>query len=234
MPGGRLTHEERRQIAAGLTDGLTYSEIAGRLQRPVSTITREVTRNGGAGGYDADRAHHATAIRARRRRPAAPPPAPAVLDGRDPRTTGELEETFTAMLVDTGLSRTAARVLVSLYVTDSGSLTAAELVQRLQVSPASVSKAVGLLEQHQLIRRERDPRRRRDRYVIDGDILYPSWMASARRNAQLAAAALHGAEALDPASPAGARLKSMGRLLQHLSNEMIRAAEHWHDTFDDR
>ncbi|RSM98198.1 MarR family transcriptional regulator [Nonomuraea sp. WAC 01424] len=234
MPGGRLTHEERRQIAAGLADGLTYSEIAGRLQRPVSTITREVTRNGGAGGYEADRAHHATAIRARRRRPAVPPPAPAVLDGRDPRTTGELEETFTAMLVDTGLSRTAARVLVSLYVTDSGSLTAAELVQRLQVSPASVSKAVGRLEQHQLIRRERDPRRRRDRYVIDGDILYPSWMASARRNAQLAAAALHGAEALDPASPAGARLKSMGRLLQHLSNEMIRAAENWHDTFDDR
>ncbi|NRQ37016.1 MarR family transcriptional regulator [Nonomuraea sp. NN258] len=232
MPGGRLSHEERRHIAAGLADGLTYSEIAVRLHRPVSTITREVARNGGAAGYDADRAHQATAIRARRSMPAAPPPVPDVLDGRDPRTIRELEEHFTAMLVDTGLPRTAARVLVSLYITDSGSLTAAELVQRLQVSPASVSKAVGRLEQHQLIRRERDPRRRRDRYVIDGDILYPSWMASARKNARLAAAALHGAEALDPATPAGARLKNMGRLLQHLSNDMIRAAEHWHDTFD--
>jgi len=31
---GRLTYEERRRIAAGLADGLAYTEIARRLDRP--------------------------------------------------------------------------------------------------------------------------------------------------------------------------------------------------------
>ncbi|MFD0467350.1 MarR family transcriptional regulator [Nonomuraea thailandensis] len=158
MPGGRLTHDERQVIAQGLADGHTYTEIARRLQRPVSTVTREVIRNGGAGDYRADRAHDATATRARRGKTLQPRPAPAADEhGRDPETMKALEERFTAMMVDTGLTHTPARVLACLYITDSGSLTAAELVQRLQVSPASISKAVGQLEQQRLIRRERDP-----------------------------------------------------------------------------
>ncbi|MFF5210021.1 MarR family winged helix-turn-helix transcriptional regulator [Streptosporangium sp. NPDC000396] len=43
------------------------------------------------------------------------------------------------------------------YRADSGSLIAAELARHLQVSPASISKAVAELEQQKLIRRERDP-----------------------------------------------------------------------------
>ncbi|WP_043633198.1 MarR family transcriptional regulator [Nonomuraea candida] len=46
-------------------------------------------------------------------------------------------------MVRTGLSRMTARVLACLYATDSGSLTAAELVRRVQASPASISKAIG-------------------------------------------------------------------------------------------
>ncbi|MGR6923774.1 MarR family transcriptional regulator [[Actinomadura] parvosata] len=229
MPGGRLTHDERRTIAQGLADGLTYSEIARRLQRPVSTVTREVTRNGGPAGYQADRAHDATAARARRGRTTRPPrPAPA--DERDPATIRTLEERFTSMLVDTGLARTPARVLAALYLTDSGTLTAAELVQRLQVSPASISMAVAQLEQQQLIRRDRDPRRRRDRYAIDGDIWYQSWLESARRSARLADVAHDGAQALGSTTPAGARLKNMGRHLRQLSDDMIRAVEKRRET----
>ncbi|GAA5768158.1 hypothetical protein Aros01_04666 [Streptosporangium roseum] len=70
--------------------------------------------------------------------------------------------------------------------TDSGSLTSAELVRRLQVSPASISKAVGYLEAQELIRRERDPRRRAERYVIDDSVWYQAMVASARANALLA------------------------------------------------
>ena len=39
MPGGRLTQQERQQIASGLADGLAYAEIARGLDRPTSTIT---------------------------------------------------------------------------------------------------------------------------------------------------------------------------------------------------
>ena len=56
MPGARLTHEDRRRIAAWLADGLGYAEIGRRLGRPTSTISREVTRNGTPGEYLADHA----------------------------------------------------------------------------------------------------------------------------------------------------------------------------------
>jgi len=54
MPGGRLTRQERQQIALGLADDLSYAEIARRLDRPTSTVTREVMRNGGPTGYRAE------------------------------------------------------------------------------------------------------------------------------------------------------------------------------------
>ncbi|MFF2775960.1 MarR family transcriptional regulator [Streptomyces sp. NPDC058052] len=56
-----------------------------------------------------------------------------------------------------------ARVLAALFPTDSGSLTSAELVRRLRVSPASVSKAVGYLENQALITRERNLHSRAER-----------------------------------------------------------------------
>lgn len=72
MPGGRLTQQERQQIAVGLADDLAYAEIARRLDRPTSTITREVMRNGGPAAYRAELAHRATERRAHRRRQPAP------------------------------------------------------------------------------------------------------------------------------------------------------------------
>ncbi|GGU92274.1 MarR family transcriptional regulator [Streptomyces albospinus] len=229
MPGGRLTHQDRQQIAEGLAEGLIYTEIAGRLGRPLSTVTREVSRNGGPDGYQADRAHRAAQDRARRRRPAPARQASPDTDAQRPAPDAvqELEEQFTAVLIGTGLPRMTARVLTSLYLTDSGSLSAAELVQRLQVSPASVSKAIGQLEQQELICRERDPRRRRDRYVIDADAWFRGWMASARQNAALADFARGGARTLGTASPAGARLHDIGEFFEHVGRAMRQAAEKW-------
>src|SRR3954453_6418979 len=139
MPGGRLTQQERQQIALGLADGLAYAEIARRLDRPTSTVTREVMRNGGPTAYRADLAHHATERRAHRRRRAAPrgAQAPSQDDGRDTEAVREYEEAFTALFVQQGLPRMMARVLTCITTADAGSLTAADLVGRLEVSPAS-------------------------------------------------------------------------------------------------
>ena len=49
--------------------------------------------------------------------------------------------------------------LTCLTTTDSGSMTSAELVRWLGVSAASISKAIGVLEDLQLVLRERDGRR---------------------------------------------------------------------------
>ena len=226
MPGGRLTQQERQQIALGLADGLAYAEIARRLDRPTSTITREVMRNGGPTAYRADLAHRATERRAHRRRPAAPrgPESAPQPHGRDAEAVREYEETFTTVLMASGLPKMTARVLTCLFTTDAGSLTASELVQRLQVSPASISKAITFLESQGLVRRERDERRR-ERYVVDDDVWYQSTIASARANAQLVETARQGVGVLGPGTPAAARLENIARFLDFVSESITRAAE---------
>lgn len=186
MPGGRLTHEDRRNIGAGLAEGLGYAEIARRLGRPTSTISREVARNGGADGYRVDRALLATERRARR---SGPTPYDDERDERD--ELRRFEGQFVAMLVETGLPSMASRVLARLFLADSGALTAADLVRRLRVSPASVSKAVGYLENLEMVRRERGPRRR-ERYVVDDDVWVRAWTRDTRSTANWAETARQG------------------------------------------
>ncbi|MEH0825663.1 MULTISPECIES: helix-turn-helix domain-containing protein [unclassified Micromonospora] len=226
MPGGRLTQQERQQIALGLADGLAYAEIARRLDRPTSTITREVMRNGGPTAYRADLAHRATERRAHRRRQAVPrgPQAPPQAHGRDAEAVREYEEMFTTLLMQQGLPKMMSRVLTCLYTADAGSLTASELVQHLQVSPASISKAITFLESQGLIRRERDERRR-ERYLVDDDVWYQGTIAGARSNAQLAETARQGVSILGPGTPAAVRLEGIARFLDFISESITRAAE---------
>jgi DNA-binding transcriptional ArsR family regulator len=226
MPGGRLTQQERQQIALGLADGLAYAEIARRLDRPTSTITREVMRNGGPTTYRADLAHRATERRTHRRRQSAPrgAEAPPQAHGRDAEAVREYEETFTTAMMQSGMPKMMSRVMAALSLTDTGTLTASELVQRLDVSPASVSKAIAFLESQGMVRRERDERRR-ERYVIDDDIMYQSMMASARSIAQIVRTTRQGARILGPHTPAGARLENIARFLDFVSESTARAAD---------
>ncbi|MFE1444547.1 helix-turn-helix domain-containing protein [Streptomyces sp. NPDC058739] len=230
MPGGRLTQQERQQIASGLADGLAYAEIARGLERPTSTITREVMRNGGPTGYRADLAHRATEQRAHRRRQAAPRDrrAPDQAYGRDPEEVRAYEETFTTLLMAQGLPKMMARVLTSLYITDEGSLTASELAQRLGVSPASVSKAIAFLESQDLVRRQRDEGRR-ERYVVDNELWYQAMIAAARSNVQLAETARQGVAVLGPGSPAAGRLENIARFVDFIGESITRAAEQARD-----
>ncbi|WP_432140976.1 helix-turn-helix domain-containing protein [Streptomyces sp. bgisy084] len=230
MPGGRLTQPERQQIALGLADGLAYAEIARSLDRPTSTITREVMRNGGPTAYRADLAHRATEHRARRRRQTAPPDPTTHPQayGRDAEAVREYEEVFTTVLIQSGMPKMMGRVLACLTLTDAGSLTASELVQRLQVSPASISKAIAYLESQGLVRRERDERRR-ERYVVDDDVWYESMMASARATAHLVEIARQGVGILGPPTPAATRLENIARFADFVSESIARAANQARD-----
>lgn len=226
MPGGRLTQQDRQQIALGLADGLAYAEIARRLGRPTSTITREVLRNGGPTGYRADLAQHATQRRAHQRRPATsrgPEPAPQPF-GRDAEAVREYRESLITVFMTSGLPRMMARVLGCLYTTDSGSLTAAELARQLQVSPATVSKAITFLESLDLIRRQRDEGRR-DRYVVDDDLWYQSTIRSIQDNIKISEAARQGVAVLGVGTPAATRLENTARFLDFVGESLQRAAE---------
>ncbi|MFC7622421.1 helix-turn-helix domain-containing protein [Microlunatus sp. GCM10028923] len=227
MPGGRLSPQDRRTIAVGLAGGSSFAEIARELSRPTSTISREVLRNGGSTGYDPDRAQQSTRDRAWRRGP-----VPAG-DGRhagpgsgdEPGNVAVVEAELTEALIGTGLPRMTARVLACLYTTDSGALTAADLVRRLGVSPASISKAVSELEQQGQLRREREPAGRRDRYVIDADVWYESWREAVRQLTVLAETLDRAAIALGPRTGAGTRLTEAGGIFRDLGAEMTGSAE---------
>ncbi|MFF7772659.1 helix-turn-helix domain-containing protein [Streptomyces massasporeus] len=229
MPGGRLTQQERQQIALGLADGLAYAEIARRLDRPTSTVTREVMRNGGPTAYRADLAHRATERRTRRKQ-AAPrdPKALPQPDGRDAEAVREYEETFTTVMMGSGMPKMMSRVMACLCMTDSGSLTASELAQRLQVSPASVSKAVAYLDSQGFVRREAD-QGRRERYIVDDDIWYRSMLASAHAIAKVVDTARQGVGILGPGTPAAVRLENIARFLDFVAESSARAAEQARD-----
>ncbi|MFI6500958.1 helix-turn-helix domain-containing protein [Nonomuraea typhae] len=236
MPGGRLTGQDRQHIATWLAEGLGYAEIGRRLGRPASTVMREVIRNGGPHDYGADRAHEATRHRARRRKQAQPPspPIPDSGHGRDPQAVRDVTESYITLLEQQGLPRMMARVMTCLYITDAGALTAADLVQRLRISPASVSHAVAFLEQQGLLKRERVPGARRERYVIDDEVWLRSTLASVQMNDALAAAAQRAADALGVATPAGARFEHSAEFLLLVSEALRDAMDRWEQTLADR
>jgi Helix-turn-helix domain len=51
-----LTLREREEISRGLASGSSFREIARCLQRPISTVSREVARHGGRPAYRASQA----------------------------------------------------------------------------------------------------------------------------------------------------------------------------------
>ncbi|GAA1617501.1 helix-turn-helix domain-containing protein [Nonomuraea maheshkhaliensis] len=212
-----MTQRERQHIATGLAGGLAYAEIARRLDRPTSTVSREIARNGGPGDYRPQQAHQATVRRARRGTP-APPRA-------DESPGSVVEAEILELAVKTGLPKLTARVHFDLLLSEDGRRTAAELTARLKVSPASVSVAVNFLVEQGYVRRERDPRRRRDIYVVDDETWYHSVMISARQTLETVRAALAAKETFDPDSPVGQRLAKGGAFLERVCLDIMESAE---------
>jgi IS30 family transposase len=72
-PRRRLTYQERCRIEGLLDAGCSGRAIAAKLERPASTLSREIRRNRGrhtrAGEYRADNAQHKADRRARRPKP---------------------------------------------------------------------------------------------------------------------------------------------------------------------
>nr|WP_238351015.1 MarR family transcriptional regulator [Kribbella shirazensis] len=81
------------------------------------------------------------------------------------------------MLAETGWPRMAARVFAAILSSVDGRMTAAELSDQLQASPAAVSGAVNYLLQLRLATREREPGSRRDVYVVQDDAWYQTMMS---------------------------------------------------------
>jgi IS30 family transposase len=123
-----LSFEEREEISRGIAEGLTLSEVASRLGRAPSTISREVVHNGGRGKYRALQADKRAWRCARR-------PKPGKL-ARCPKLRREverlLEKRFSPRQISECLARTHPKdpelavshetIYQSLYVQGRGAL----------------------------------------------------------------------------------------------------------------
>ncbi len=105
------------------------------------------------------------------------------------------------------------------------SVTVPRTASAMRMSPFwLLIPADAFLESQGLIRRERDERRR-ERYVVDDDVLYRSTTAGARATAHLGEIARQGVGVLGPGTPAAARLENIARFVDFVPESIARAAD---------
>ncbi|OXM62555.1 MULTISPECIES: GbsR/MarR family transcriptional regulator [Amycolatopsis] len=146
---------------------------------------------------------------------------------RDEEAVRRYVERLALVLTQLGIQRMAARVVAALMVTDDGRLTAGELAEKLQVSPAAVSGAVRYLEQVGLVERQREPGERRDHFRVLDDLWYASMRKRDRFMEMWRDAAEEGVDAVGADTPAGRRLADTRDFLSFIIKELPLLFERW-------
>ena len=149
------------------------------------------------------------------------------VQGRDRAAVSRFVESFASAFADAGVPRMPSRVFAAILATDSGRLTAAELAELLQVSPAAISGAVRYLAQVDLVVRVREPGSRRDVYAVRDDAWYEAIVRRERLLELWARSVREGVDALGADTPAGARLSETLEFFQFLQAEMPAMLERW-------
>jgi DNA-binding transcriptional regulator GbsR (MarR family) len=153
---------------------------------------------------------------------------PDPLPVRDVEAVRRFIERFSGVLAESGWPRMPARVFVALLSTDSGRLTAAELSELLQVSPAAVSGAVRYLTQVNLASRERAPGSRRDLYRVHEQVWHEALVRRDQLTARWNSSLREGIEALGPDTPAATRLEDTLGFFSFMAAEIPAILERWH------
>lgn len=146
---------------------------------------------------------------------------------RDDHAVSRFVERFAGELCDAGMQRMGSRVFAALLAADSGTLTSAQLAERLQISPAAVSGAIRYLSQVDMVSREREPGSRRDRYRLHNELWYETF---ARRDQVLARweqTMREGVRTLGRDTPAGERVAQTAEFFGFLQKELVGVMERW-------
>jgi DNA-binding transcriptional regulator GbsR (MarR family) len=154
------------------------------------------------------------------------PQGPETATGPDDAMFGYMER-FAAVLVAAGIPPMPARVFVALVVSDSGRLTAAEISEVLQISPAAVSGGVRYLIQLGLVHKERVPGSRRDYYRMPNDVWSDMFRLQDQVMQRWAALVREGIDLVGPDTPAGARLAEHATFFDFVSAELPEVLKRW-------
>ncbi|HEY1822747.1 MAG TPA: MarR family transcriptional regulator [Trebonia sp.] len=139
----------------------------------------------------------------------------------------EFIERFAALLILAGFPPMPARVFVALLVSDSGRLTAAELGDLLQISPAAVSGAVRYLSGIGLVHKERVPGSRREYYRMPGDVWHQVMLLRNQALTRWATLLKEGIDLVGADTPAGRRMAGHAGFFEFLGAEMPVIMARW-------
>ncbi|MFC7242082.1 GbsR/MarR family transcriptional regulator [Catellatospora aurea] len=147
---------------------------------------------------------------------------------RDEQAMRGFVEYMARTLADWGFPRMAGRVVFTLMAADEQALTAAELAERLGVSPAGISGAIRYLVHLNMVAREPVPGSRRDRYRMVDDSWYEVTVAKMGLLKTISDAADQGvAAAGGEGTPAGAKLAGMRDFYAWVQENMPSLLNQW-------
>ncbi len=148
---------------------------------------------------------------------------------RDRQAVSRFVERFASVLVEAGIPRMPARVFAALLATDSGRLTAAELSDQLQASPAAVSGGVRYLIGVGMVSREGEPGSRRHHYRVPDDVWDEVVTGRDRLLARWTAVLRDGIDIVGARTPAGARLADSVQYFEFVTAELPRVLARWQE-----
>lgn len=150
---------------------------------------------------------------------------------RDEAAVRRFVERTALLLADWGFPRMAGRVLLTLMSAEEPGMTAAELAERMGVSPAAISGAVRYLGRVGLVDREPVPGSRADRYLLRDDAWYTASVTKGDFMGALADRAEEGVAALGGRrSRAGRRVADMADFFRYVEGQLPRLLEEWQAT----
>jgi DNA-binding transcriptional regulator GbsR (MarR family) len=150
-------------------------------------------------------------------------------DAAGEETVRRFVERFAVLLSDAGMARMPARVFSCILAEDAGQLTAAELAERLSVSPAAVSGAVRYLLSAGMIVRTREPGARRDHYRLYDDVWGEMFFQRATEMRRWEQAMAEAVALLGTERPAGRRLEETRDFFVFLREELPAVMQRWQD-----
>ncbi|GAA1408254.1 GbsR/MarR family transcriptional regulator [Catellatospora coxensis] len=147
---------------------------------------------------------------------------------RDEQAMRSFVEYMARTLADWGFPRMAGRVVFTLMAADEPAMTAAELAERLGVSPAGISGAIRYLVHLNMVAREPVPGSRRDRYRMVDDSWYEVTVAKMSLLKTISDAAGQAvAAAGGEHTPAGAKLAGMRDFYQWVQDNLPSLLDQW-------
>ncbi len=152
---------------------------------------------------------------------------------RDERAVATYVERFGDVLTDAGMPRLAGRVFAALLADDDGRMTAADLTEALEVSPAAISGAVGYLTHVGLIGKERERGSRRDVYVVHADAWHDAIMNRDRIMDAIQRSMAQGVAAVGgPDTEAGRRLQLSLEFIEFITDRLGDLQVEWAERRD--